>query len=135
MNSQIISLFIMPPYANQTYYDEVINYPIIDQNYIDNELRKYSKFEFNKNTVDKYLQNYNSKPTSNNPRVSYKGTYNQRFLAKKITKDGLYYIFDSSKKPTFDKNYAASTVKEYTNGLTLRYIFKATTKTCLRPKL
>ena len=117
----------MPPYANQTYYDEVVNYPLIDQNYIDRELRKYSKFEFNKNSVDKYLQNYNSKNNSNSI-VSYRGTYNQRFLAKKITKDGLYYIFDSSKKPTFDKNYAKSTVKEYSSGLTLRYVFKTTTK-------
>ena len=103
----------MPPYAAESEYEIISNYPQIDYKYVDRQLSKHNTpLKLDKNTT----------------ASSYKGTFNQRFLAKKITKDGLYYIFDSSKKPTFDEDYAKSSVKEYTSGIVMRNIFKIATK-------
>ena len=79
-------------YSNETdivpYYDYDINYNYpFDYSYID---RKFK----------------NDKP-------SFEDSYTKSFLSNKLTRDGLYYIFDSRKKQEFNRDYLKNTAKDY----------------------
>ena len=75
------------------------------------------------NNSNSSVKNTNARinTNTNNPKTRIRGNYGTRFLASKMTKDGMYYIFDSRKKPTFDKQYGRNIVKEFANG----YIWKS----------
>ena len=97
----------MYPYPE--YYNITYNYPTLYTNrYIENRLGN---------------QRSNG---SGNQRS--KGTSNQRFLTNKLTRDGIYLIFDNRKKPTIGVNYAEDLVRDYAKSYAWRTAIKNTTK-------
>ena len=51
-----------------------------------------------------------------------------RFIGRKITRDSMAYIFDSRKKPTFDKDYVLSTTDQIAYTATRKAIVKTVAK-------
>ena len=93
----------MYPYPE--YYNITYNYPTLYTNrYIENRLGN---------------QRSNG---SGNQRS--KGTSNQRFLTNKLTRDGIYLIFDNRKKPTFDINYVDDSVRDFAKSYDRRTTIK-----------
>ena len=93
----------MYPYPE--YYNITYNYPTLYTNrYIENRLGN---------------QRSNG---SGNQRS--KGTSNQRFLTNKLTRDGIYLIFDNRKKPTIGVNYTEDLVRDYAKSYAWRTAIK-----------
>ena len=66
----------------------------------------------NKNSNNKNSNKYRSK--------SNKSSYTPRYFVGKLTRDGLYSIYDYRKKPEFNEQYVNNLVKDYVSGYALR---------------
>jgi len=84
-------------YSYPEYYNITYNYPTLYTN--------------------RYIENRLGNQRSN-------GSGNQRFLANKLTKDGIYLIFDNRKKPTFDINYVDDSVRDFAKSYDRRTTIK-----------
>jgi hypothetical protein len=66
------------------------------------------------------FNNFNSRLNNinNNPG------FNTKFLARKITRDAVYYMMDGDKAPAWDINYLKDSSHQYTSALTRKLIYK-----------
>ena len=73
----------------------------------------------NKNSNNKNSNNKNSNNKNSN-KYSNKSSYTSRYFVGKLTRDGLYSIYDYRKKPEFNEQYVNNLVKDYVSGYALR---------------
>ena len=85
------------------------NYSYIENNTYNNT--SITNFNINRSN-NKNSKKYSSK--------SNKSSYTPRYFVGKLTRDGLYSIYDYRKKPEFNKQYVENLFKDYLSGYALR---------------
>ena len=76
---------------------------------------------YNNTSITNFNINRSNNKNSNKYRSkSNKSSYTPRYFVGKLTRDGLYSIYDYRKKPEFNEQYVNNLVKDYVSGYALR---------------
>ena len=103
-------------YSNREYNNITNNYPLYNHSHIENRLG---------NQRSNGSGNQKSK-SSGNQRSN--GSWSRNFLADKVTTNGLHFILNSRKQPTFDMNNVDELVRDYAKSYAWKTAIKTATK-------
>ena len=115
---------------NNTYNNSSIthfyNNTIVNEYHYNNSSYRYIPISpYNRKSITHTSINNNNNNNKNINNINkninnIKSNYTSRYFVGKLTRDGLYSIYDYRKKPEFNKHYVKNLFKEYISGYALR---------------
>jgi len=100
------------------YNNTIINEYRYNNRYNNRSYRYIPINPYNRKSIT--LSNTNRSNNKNSNNKSNKSSYTSRYFVGKLTRDGLYSIYDYRKKPEFNEHYVNNLFKDYLSGYALR---------------